>query len=224
MKPNITMIGLPSSGKSTIGVLLAKRLGFSFVDVDIVIQEKEGRLLKEIIAELGMDGFLEVEERINAQLDVKLSVIAPGGSVIYGPEAMRHLKEISEVVYLKMSCGEMEKRIGNVVDRGVALKPGFTLRDLYEERVPYYEEYADIIIDGEGKTPGETVDELRDMIEPMMDRAMIGRLVEAQRLRLEEKDRKLLEYEEEISRLKEQADLLTGGLTGAFAAQSDTQV
>ena len=130
MKPNITMIGMPSSGKSTVGVLLAKRLGFSFIDVDIVIQEKEGRLLKEIIAEEGMDGFLEVENRINAGLEAKMSVIAPGGSVIYGKEAMDHLKEISEIVYLKMSYEEMEKRIGNVVDRGVALKPGFTLRDL----------------------------------------------------------------------------------------------
>ena len=81
-------------------------------------------------------------ERVNAGLDVQLSVIAPGGSVIYGEAAMNHLKEISEVVYLKMSYEEMEKRIGNVVDRGVALKPGFTLRDLYNERVPYYEKYA----------------------------------------------------------------------------------
>ena len=169
MKPNITMIGMPSSGKSTIGVLLAKRLGFSFVDVDIVIQEKEGRLLKEIIADEGMDGFLEVENRINAGLDVRLSVIAPGVSVIYGEEAMKHLKEISEVVYLKMSYEEMERRIGNVVDRGVALKPGFTLRDLYNERVPLYEKYADIVIDEAGKTPGDTVDELRRVIEGMMD-------------------------------------------------------
>ena len=98
MKSNITMIGMPSSGKSTIGVLLAKRLGYSFVDVDIVIQEKEGRLLKEIISTEGMDGFLAVENRVNAGLDVKKSVIAPGGSVIYGAEAMEHLKEISEVV------------------------------------------------------------------------------------------------------------------------------
>ena len=170
MKSNITMIGMPSSGKSTIGVLLAKRLGFSFVDVDIVIQEKEGRLLKEIIAQEGMDGFLAVENRVNAELDVTRSVIAPGGSVIYGKEAMENLRRISEVVYLKMSYEEMERRIGNVVDRGVALKPGYTLRDLYVERVPYYEKYADIIINEEGKTPGETVDELRSIIEGMMDR------------------------------------------------------
>lgn len=202
MKPNITMIGMPSSGKSTIGVLLAKRLGFSFVDVDIVIQEKEGKLLKEIIAEKGMDGFLEVENRHNAELDVKLSVIAPGGSVIYGEEAMKHLKEISEVVYLKMSYEEMEKRIGNVVDRGVALKEGFTLRDLYNERVPYYERYADIVIDEAGKTPGQTVDELRDIIEGMMDKNMIQMFIDEQKKKLEEKDRKIQAYEAEIRRLK----------------------
>ena len=204
MKPNITMIGMPSSGKSTIGVLLAKRLGFSFVDVDIVIQEKEGRLLKEIIAEEGMDGFLKVEERINAGLDVQLSVIAPGGSVIYGEEAMKHLKEISEVVYLKMSYEEMENRICNVVDLRVALKPGFTLRDLYNERVPYYEKYADITIDEAGKTPGQTVDELRDIIEGMMDKDMIQSIVEEQKLRLEEKDKKLAAYEREIKELRAQ--------------------
>lgn len=202
MKPNITMIGMPSSGKSTVGVLLAKRLGFSFVDVDIVIQEKEGRLLKEIIADEGMDGFLKVEERVNAGLDVQLSVIAPGGSVIYGEEAMKHLKEISEVVYLKMSYEEMENRIGNVVDRGVALKPGFTLRDLYNERVPYYEKYADITIDEEGKTPGQTVDELRDIIESMMDRTMVQRIVEEQKKKLEEKDRMLQAYEDELAALR----------------------
>ena len=204
MKPNITMIGMPSSGKSTVGVLLAKPLGFSFVDVDIVIQEKEGRLLKEIIADEGMDGFLKAEDRINAGLDVKMSVIAPGGSVIYGEKAMKHLKEISEVVYLKMSYEEMEKRIGNVVDRGVALKPGFTLRDLYNERVPYYERYADIVIDEEGKTPGQTVDELRGIIEGMMDQKMIQLFIDEQRRKLDEKDQRLREQEEEIKRLKEE--------------------
>lgn len=210
MKPNITMIGMPSSGKSTIGVLLAKRLGFSFVDVDIVIQEKEGRLLKEIIEDEGMDGFLEVENRINAGVDVQLSVIAPGGSVVYGEEAMKHLKEISEVVYLKMSYEEMERRIGNVVDRGVALKPGFTLRDLYDERVPLYEKYADIVIDEEGKTPGETVDELRRIIEGMMDPQMIRLLLEEQRRKMDEKDRRLKEQEEEIACLKRELQAALG--------------
>ena len=165
MKKNITLIGMPASGKSTVGVLLAKRLGYSFVDSDIVIQEKEGRLLKEIIEQDGLAGFLEVENRINSQLDVTHSVIAPGGSVIYGKEAMEHLKEISTVVYLKLSYQEVKARLGDLKVRGVALKDGMTLIDLYNERIPYYEKYADITIDENGRTPGQTVDELREMIE-----------------------------------------------------------
>lgn len=162
---NYTLIGMPASGKSTVGVLLAKRLGFSFVDVDIVIQEKEKRLLKEIIAQEGIDGFMAVENRINASLDADHSVIAPGGSVIYGKEAMEHLREISTIVYLKLSYEDVKKRLGNLVDRGVVLKDGMTLLDLYSERVPYYERYADITVDETGQTVGETVDYLRDLIE-----------------------------------------------------------
>lgn len=165
MKSNITLIGMPASGKSTVGVLLAKRLGYSFVDVDIVIQEQEGRLLKEIIEQEGTDGFLKVEDRVNRALDVKRSIIAPGGSVIYGEKAMEHLKAISTVVYLKLSYEEVEERLGDLKDRGVALKDGMTLRDLYDERVPLYERYADITVDETGKTPGKTVDELRAVME-----------------------------------------------------------
>lgn len=165
MKSNITLIGMPASGKSTVGVLLAKRLGYSFVDVDIVIQEQEGRLLKEIIEQEGTDGFLKVEDRVNRELDVKRSIIAPGGSVIYGEKAMEHLKSISTVVYLKLSYEEVEERLGDLKDRGVALKDGMTLRDLYDERVPLYERYADITVDETGKTPGKTVDELRAVME-----------------------------------------------------------
>ena len=102
-KKNILMIGMPASGKSTIGVLLAKRLGYSFVDVDLVIQEKTGKLLKEIIAEEGDDGFLRVEEQANLDLDVEKSVIAPGGSVIYEAKAMEHYKETATIVYLKLN-------------------------------------------------------------------------------------------------------------------------
>ncbi|GLB31790.1 shikimate kinase [Lacrimispora amygdalina] len=162
---NITLIGMPASGKSTVGVLLAKRLGYSFVDVDIVIQEQEGRLLKEIIAEEGQEGFLDVENRVNAELSVHNSVIAPGGSVIYGKEAMEHLKKISTVVYLKLSYEAVEKRLGNLTDRGVVLKDGMTLKDLYEERIPYYEKYADITVDETGVDAGGIVDILRNMLE-----------------------------------------------------------
>ena len=123
-KKNILMIGMPASGKSTIGVLLAKRLGYSFVDVDLVIQEKTGKLLKEIIAEEGDDGFLRVEEQANLDLDVEKSVIAPGGSVIYEAKAMEHYKETATIVYLKLNYEDLESRLGNLVDRGVVLKDG----------------------------------------------------------------------------------------------------
>lgn len=165
MSRNITLIGMPAAGKSTVGVLLAKRLGYSFVDVDIVIQNQEGKLLKEIIAERGLDGFLEVENRVNAQISEHEAVIAPGGSVIYGKEAMENLKSQGVVVYLKISYEELTERLGNVVDRGVVLRDGMTLRDLYEERIAYFEKYADITIDEEGKDFGEVVDELRRLME-----------------------------------------------------------
>lgn len=167
---NVTLIGMPAAGKSTVGVLLAKRLGYSFVDVDLVIQEQEKRLLKEIIAEEGTDGFLAVENRINAGLYAERSVIAPGGSVIYGKEAMDHLKDISLVVYLKISYEELTSRLGNLVDRGVVLKEGMTLQDLYEERVSYFEKYADITVDEEGKNLGQVVDELREILEKRLSR------------------------------------------------------
>lgn len=164
-KSNIVMIGMPAAGKSTIGVLLAKRLGYSFVDVDLVIQEKERKLLKEIIAEQGTEGFLKVEERINAELEVERSIIAPGGSVIYGERAMEHLREIGTIVYLKISYEDLVARLGNLTDRGVALKDGMTLRDLYNERIPYYERYAEVTVDETGKNFGAVVDELRAYFE-----------------------------------------------------------
>lgn len=161
------MIGMPSAGKSTVGVLLAKRLGYSFVDADLLIQEQEGKRLKEIIEERGLDGFLEVENRVNAQIQANRAVIAPGGSVIYGKEAMEHLKELGIVVYLKISYEELARRVGDVVDRGVALKEGMTLLDLYHERIAYFEQYADVTIDEEGKDLGAVVDELRGVMEEM---------------------------------------------------------
>ena len=175
MKSNITLVGMPASGKSTIGVLLAKRLGYSFVDVDIVIQEKTGQLLKEIIAERGTEGFLKVEESVNAELETERSVIAPGGSVIYGPKAMEHLHEISTVVYLKLSYEDVKQRLGDLKDRGVALKDGMTLLDLYNERVPLYEKYADVTIDETGKTLGACVDELRRIMENRMENGELVR-------------------------------------------------
>ncbi|SFG35022.1 shikimate kinase [Oribacterium sp. WCC10] len=157
---NLTMTGMPASGKSTIGVMLAKRLGMSFVDIDILIQEKTGKLLKELIVENGNDGFLKIEGDIAADLETVNSIIAPGGSICYEDWAMDHLKQIGKVVYLKISFEEMAKRIGNVVDRGVAIPEGYSLKDLYDERTVLYEKYADITIDENGKTAADIVNEL----------------------------------------------------------------
>ena len=164
-KSNVVLIGMPAAGKSTVGVILAKRLGYSFVDVDLLIQEQTGKLLREIIAEEGDDGFLRIEEEVNAGLDVVHSMIAPGGSVIYGAKAMAHLQEIGTIVYLKLTYDDLEKRLGNLKDRGVVLKDGMTLRDLYEERRAYYEQYAEITIDETGKTFEEVIEELRVYVE-----------------------------------------------------------
>ena len=151
---NITLIGMPGAGKSTIGVVLAKRLGYRFVDTDLLIQEQEGRLLKEIIAEDGLEGFKTIENQVNADLKADRSVIAPGGSVIYCEEAMEHLKTLGPVVYLRVSYEELASRLGDLVDRGVALKEGQGLKELMEERGVQYEKYADYTIDEEGLTPG----------------------------------------------------------------------
>ena len=162
---NIVLIGMPGVGKSTAGVVLAKVLGYEFIDADLIIQQQEGKLLREIIAEVGTDGFIEVENRVNSQIEVEKSVIATGGSVVYGKEAMQHLREIGTVVYLKVSYDILEKRLHDIKGRGVVLKDGMTLRDLYNERLPYYEKYADITLDETGKEFGELVDELRAYFE-----------------------------------------------------------
>lgn len=161
----VTLVGMPSAGKSTVGVLLAKRLGYTYIDGDILIQERTGKLLSEIMEERGLAGFLEVENEVNASVRADRAVIAPGGSVIYCRDAMAHLSAESLIVYLKISFEEMLSRIGDVKDRGVALRPGFTLRDLYDERTVLYEAAADLTVDVEGRSVGSVVDELRERIE-----------------------------------------------------------
>lgn len=146
-KENIVLIGMPGVGKSTIGVVLAKVLGYEFIDADLLIQKAEGKLLREIIEEKGTDGFIEVENRVNSQIQTTHSVIATGGSVVYGKEAMEHLGSIGTIVYLKQNLKPLERRLRNIKGRGVVLKPGQTLAGLYKERVVLYEKYADIIVD-----------------------------------------------------------------------------
>lgn len=154
---NIILIGMPGAGKSTVGVVLAKILGYDFVDSDIVIQQQMGKRLCDILEERGLEGFLAIENRINAGLEMEKTVIATGGSVIYGKEAMEHLKSIGTVVYLRLSCDSIEQRLGDLKHRGVAIREGETLGELYEERCGLYEKYADIILDCDNLTIEETI-------------------------------------------------------------------
>lgn len=147
---NVVLIGMPGSGKSTIGVVLAKVLGYDFIDSDLLIQKQERMLLSEIMEAKGIAEFIEIENQIHRELAVTDSVIATGGSVIYGAAAMENLSKIGKIVYLKLSYQSLKKRLGNLKCRGVVLKEGQTLQHLYEERIPLYEKYADITIDEEG--------------------------------------------------------------------------
>lgn len=162
---NIIFIGMPASGKSTVGVVVAKRLGYDFIDTDLLIQKQENRLLKEIIADVGNDGFLAIENQVNRDLEAEHAVISPGGSVIYCEEAMEHFKEIGTIVYLKVSFETINRRISNAKNRGVVLKKGQTLRELYEERTKLFEKYADYTISEDGLDLEETIDKVLELFE-----------------------------------------------------------
>ena len=161
---NVIFIGMPAVGKSTVGVIVAKRLGYRFLDTDLLIQEQEGKLLKEIIAERGTEGFLEIEDRVNAGVSAERSVISPGGSVVYCENAMKHYKEIGTVVYLMISFDIINSRLKNAKNRGVVLKDGQTFRDLYNERTALFEKYADVTICEDHLSLEETVDKVMETL------------------------------------------------------------
>ena len=160
----ITLIGMPSCGKSTVGVVLAKKAGMRFLDGDLLIQEKTGKLLKDLIRECGDDGFREIEDRICAGIEAENTVIAPGGSVVYGENAMAHLKTLGPVVYLKLSYPAVRKRVGNLENRGVTIRKGQTFRQLYDERCVLYEKYADIVIDETGLRIRQVAEKILDAV------------------------------------------------------------
>lgn len=145
-KNNIILIGMPGSGKSTAGVLFAKAMNYRFLDVDFLIQEHEGKRLYEVIEEKGNEYFLQIEDKVNCSLDTEKTVIATGGSVIYCEKAMEHLKTLGTVIYIKVPEKEIERRITNFSTRGIIIKSGDTLEDLYNERIPLYEKYADLTV------------------------------------------------------------------------------
>ncbi len=157
---NIVLIGMPAAGKSTIGVLLAKTLLLSFTDTDLLIQEKYKKSLCDIISENGTKAFLEIEESIIANADFKGSVIATGGSAIYGKTAMEKLKKNGKIIYLHLSVEEIKKRIGDIKSRGVVLTSGTTVEDIFRDREPLYEKYADVKIDCTGLSAEECVEKI----------------------------------------------------------------
>lgn len=158
---NIVLIGMPAVGKSTIGVLLAKTLGFSFIDTDLVIQENTGRLLQDIINSDGLDAFCIAEERaICSVTAAENTVIATGGSAVYSAEAMKHLKKNGIVYYLSLPTEELSKRLSNIKTRGIAMHPNETIEDVFKRRMSLYEKYADAIINCRSKSPEDTVSEI----------------------------------------------------------------
>ncbi|SHO53020.1 shikimate kinase [Anaerocolumna xylanovorans DSM 12503] len=162
---NIILVGMPSAGKSTIGIILAKVLGYQFLDSDLLIQEQEKELLKDIIDKRGIDGFLAIENQINSEIDAVNTVIATGGSVIYGKEAMEHLRENGIIVYIKLSLQTITERLGNMKQRGVVLRTGQDLKMLYDERCPLYEKYAHITVSGEQLNTEELMEKIIEEID-----------------------------------------------------------
>ena len=160
MSSNIVLIGMPGSGKSTCGVLAAKALLKNFFDTDLLLQNLEGKRLQSIINENGIEYFNKAEERAILSLDIKGTVIATGGSVVYSEKAMAHLRSLGKIIYLRLSYDEMEGSIKNITTRGIVLKEGETLLDMYNERAPLYERYADEILNCDGMTVEETVESI----------------------------------------------------------------
>ncbi len=156
-RSNIVLIGMPGVGKSTVGVLLAKRLGLGFIDTDIHIQQREGLSLQSLIAAHGAAAFCRIEERHIRSLSLERHVIAPGGSVVYSPAAMAHLKAGGLTIHLDITAARLQRRLDDVDARGVVIAPGQTIAGLYAERRPLYLGYADATVATDGLTPEEVV-------------------------------------------------------------------
>ena len=162
---NVILIGMPGCGKSTIGVLLAKALQLDFADCDLVIQKTSKMGLQEIIDTKGIDEFLKIEEKVLCDGNFCDTVVATGGSAVYYPAAMEHLKNNAITVYISLPYEEIEKRLSNIKTRGVAMTKGQTLKGIYDERVPLYEKYADITVESVGLGVEQTVEKVAKRIK-----------------------------------------------------------
>ena len=160
---NIILIGMPGAGKSTVGVILAKTLGYDFLDSDLVICRRAGTTLQNILDRQGLDYFLDFEEEVALSLCPTQTVIATGGSVPLREKAMEHLKAQGKVVYLKVPLPELQKRLGNIKTRGIAFGPGQDLESLYAQRSPIYEAWADITV-----SPDPAVNDVEEMVEKIV--------------------------------------------------------
>ena len=160
MKNNVILIGMSGAGKSTLGVLLAKALGYCFTDTDLLIQQREGSLLQDIIDREGLDYFMDAEERAVLAVDADCTVIATGGSVVYSEAAMAHLRTLGRIVYLSVDFAELQQRLFNIKTRGIVFKGSNDLRSVYEERLPLYEKYADLTVGCTGRDVESAVEEI----------------------------------------------------------------
>lgn len=161
---NIVLIGMPGAGKTTVGTYLSELIGYGYVDSDSVIIAREGMRLNELIEKYGTEKFLDVEAKVNSEITACRCVIATGGSVVYRPYALEALKKTGKIVYLQLSYEELERRLGDLKARGVALKEGYTLRDLYNERTPLYEKYAEITVCLDGLSVEEAARKIAEAI------------------------------------------------------------
>ena len=165
---NIVLIGMPACGKSVTGVVLAKAMKMKFIDTDLMIQEHAGKSLQEIIDEDGMERFKETERTVLNSIDIKNAVIATGGSAVYYDDAMMHLKENGIIIYIKISLQDVKKRLRNIKTRGVAMGKGQTLDELYAQRIPLYERYADITVTSHRYSMEKTVAQMMKKIRGIL--------------------------------------------------------
>ncbi|MBE6742555.1 MAG: shikimate kinase [Ruminococcaceae bacterium] len=164
-KSNVVLIGMPGSGKSTCGVIAAKVLLKNFFDTDLLLQGLEHSRLQDLINSKGTEYFYEAEEKAVLSLNIEATVIATGGSVIYSEKAMEHLKKLGKIIYLHLDYETMLSRINNFTTRGIVVKNGETLLDMFNERLPLYEKYADEIIYCDENTVEETVKKIVEATE-----------------------------------------------------------
>lgn len=169
MKNNIILIGMPAAGKSTLGVLLAKVLGKKFIDTDLLIQEKENMLLQSIINEKGLEEFKKIEEKTILESELDNAIISTGGSVVYYQSVMERLRKKGTIIYLALGYETIEERLNNIHTRGLVLEKGYSLRDLYNERLPLYKKYEDMTVDCEGLDVEENVEKIIDLLEEQND-------------------------------------------------------